>query len=124
MESHSKKRLILYFDGTRNDGGTDTNILRLYNATVQGKGSDGVEQECGYWKGVGVNLGEMILGGGFGWGMSENIKKGYHWIAECYETGDEVCIFGFSRGAFTAMGLLGLLAWRGLPKNRVQLDSK
>ncbi len=122
MESHSKKRLILYFDGTRNDGGTDTNILRLYNATVKGKGGDGVEQMCMYWEGVGMKVGEVIRGSVFGLGMSKKIKKGYQWLAKNYETGSEVCIFGFSRGAFTAMGLIGLLAWRGLPKDKERLD--
>ncbi len=124
MELHGKKRLILYFDGTRNDGGTNTNILRLYKATVHGKGSDGVEQECEYWEGVGVKPGEVIGGSTFGRGMSKNIEEGYRWLAERYTAGDEVFILGFSRGAFTAMGLIGFLAWRGLPKNRAQLDSK
>jgi hypothetical protein len=50
--------------------------------------------------------------------MSHKIQEGYAWLARnCHEE-DQIFIFGFSRGAFTAMGLVGLLAWAGLPENK------
>jgi len=49
----------------------------------------------------------------------EDIVQAHEWLALSYRCDAEVCIFGFSRSAFTAMGLAGLLAWRGLPREYV-----
>jgi uncharacterized protein (DUF2235 family) len=57
----------------------------------------------------------MILGGAFGTGLWQKIKDGYTKIAHVYEQGDELFIFGFSRGAFTARSLAGMIAVCGLP---------
>jgi uncharacterized protein (DUF2235 family) len=56
---------------------------------------------------VGVN---GFLGGVFGKGLDENIRLAYEWLVENYNDGDEIFIFGFSRGAYTARSLAGLVS--------------
>jgi hypothetical protein len=62
---------------------------------------------------VGVN---GFLGGVFGQGLDENIRLAYEWLIENYNDGDEIFIFGFSRGAFTARSLASLVALEGILK--------
>src|SRR6202035_4239564 len=62
---------------------------------------------------VGVN---GFLGGVFGQGLDENIRLAYEWLIENYNDGDEIFIFGFSRGAFTARSFAGLIAIDGVLK--------
>ncbi len=50
------------------------------------------------------------MGGVFGQGLDENIRLAYEWLIENYNDGDEIFIFGFSRGAYTARSLAGLIA--------------
>lgn len=50
-------------------------------------------------------------------GMQVRILAGYDYIAENYKPGDEIFIFGFSRGAHQARALAGLIAYAGVPKN-------
>jgi uncharacterized protein (DUF2235 family) len=56
-----------------------------------------------------------IAGGAFGTGLWEKIKEGYVTIAHVYEAGDPLFIFGFSRGAYTARSLAGMIMACGLP---------
>ena len=51
-----------------------------------------------------VGLGAIadVLPGAFGEGLSENVCEGYNFLVNNYEEGDEVYIFGFSHGAYTA----------------------
>jgi Uncharacterized alpha/beta hydrolase domain (DUF2235) len=48
---------------------------------------------------IGVN---GFYGGVFGKGLSENIRLAYEWLVENYNDGDEIFIFGFSRGVTLA----------------------
>jgi len=114
-------RHILFFDGTRNNDESDTNIYRLYRLLDQRH--EGGRLRSLYREGVGVQRSETIRGGAFGRGVWANIEAGYKWLALSHRDGDEIYLFGFSRGAFTAMGLAGLLAWRGLPKRNVPNDT-
>lgn len=56
------------------------------------------------------------MGGGFGVGLSKNIEDGYRFLLHNYEDGDELFLFGFSRGAYTARSLAGLIRNCGLLK--------
>jgi uncharacterized protein (DUF2235 family) len=58
---------------------------------------------------------EKVLGGAFGTGLYDKIKRAYTQIAHVYEAGDELFLFGFSRGAYTARSLAGMIAICGLP---------
>jgi uncharacterized protein (DUF2235 family) len=107
------KRLAVFFDGTWNKPGDHTNVRRLYMMTAA-RGADGAPQERFYDQGVGTHWYDRITGGAFGAGLSRNVQQGYQWLIERYDPGDEIYLFGFSRGAFTARSLAGLMARCGL----------
>jgi uncharacterized protein (DUF2235 family) len=109
------KRLALFFDGTWNKPENNTNVWRL-QLMLADKGVDGVPQKKFYDEGVGTKWFDRITGGAFGYGLSANIRSGYRWLMEHYNPGDEIFIFGFSRGAFTARSLSGIIARCGLLK--------
>lgn len=102
------KRLVLFLDGTWNSVHSNTNVWRM-RALCAARGSDGKRQQVYY--SIGVN---GFLGGVFGQGLDENIRLAYEWLVENYNPGDEIFIFGFSRGAYTARSLAGLVAIEGI----------
>lgn len=102
------KRLVLFLDGTWNSVHSNTNVWRM-RALCAPHGADGKPQQVYY--SIGVN---GFLGGVFGQGLDENIRLAYEWLVENYNPGDEVFIFGFSRGAYTARSLAGLVAIEGI----------
>jgi uncharacterized protein (DUF2235 family) len=55
-----------------------------------------------------------VLGLAFGFGLRQNLGNAYTYLMDIYEPGDELYIFGFSRGAYTARALTGMLAVFGL----------
>lgn len=72
--------------------------------------------------GTGIGLYDRIVGGGTGLGLSEHIREAYDFIVNNYVAGDEIFLLGFSRGAFTArsisglIGSIGILTKAGLPE--------
>lgn len=106
------KRIIFCADGTWDSAESDTNVYKLFKAIPitadqiafydDGVGSDGTPLE-------------KVAGGAFGDGLFQKIKDGYAKVAHVYEPGDDIFIFGFSRGAFTARSLAGMIAICGLP---------
>jgi hypothetical protein len=109
------KKLALFFDGTWNKPETNTNVWRLALMLAE-KDQKGVPQMKFYDEGVGTHWFDQISGGFFGFGLSENVRLGYRWLMEHYNPGDDIYIFGFSRGAFTARSLAGIIARCGLLK--------
>jgi len=119
-------RLILCFDGTwdRPDNATDiskrveSNVVRFYESVVSGKLSDGSVQTKWYDTGVGTDWYDRVAGGAFGFGLDQKIRDGYQWLADHYPAPDpgnyEVFIVGFSRGAYTARSLVGMIRNVGL----------
>lgn len=103
-----QKRLAVFLDGTWNSVETNTNVWRMRSLCAP-TGEDGKPQLIYY--SVGVN---GFLGGTFGQGLDDNIRLAYEWLIENYRDGDEIFIFGFSRGAYTARALAGLIAIDGL----------
>jgi glutathione S-transferase len=69
-----------------------------------------------YIHGVGNsnNLIEKVMGGVFGMGMISRIVRGYTFISRYYQPGDAIYILGFSRGAYTARALAGMIGRVGL----------
>lgn len=104
------KRLAVFLDGTWNSVDSNTNVWRM-RALVAPRGSDDRPQLVYY--SIGVN---GVLGGVFGKGVDDNTKLAYEWLVENYSPGDEIFIFGFSRGAHTARSLAGLIAIDGILK--------
>ena len=83
---------------------------------LQQQSDDGVPQIIYYQAGIGTEAGalEHLYGGGTGAGLSENIREAYAFIVNNYKTTDEIFLMGFSRGAFTARSIVGLIACVGL----------
>jgi uncharacterized protein (DUF2235 family) len=94
-----------------------TNVVKLIRAVLP-RDASGTVQVSFYDKGVGTNWGiSRWVEGATGYGISRNIIETYQFLCLNYEVGDEIFIFGFSRGAFTARSLVGLLTKVGvLPK--------
>lgn len=122
MENIAKKRLFVCCDGTWNCPAqrefgllAPTNVVKFSNTVQQGVCGD-VEQRVYYHPGVGSSdrFWDRVLGGAFGTGLGRNIKSAYKWLCDNYSTGDEIFIVGFSRGAFTARSLVGMLSHAGL----------
>jgi uncharacterized protein (DUF2235 family) len=117
------KNIVVFCDGTWNradqttvDGRPcRTNVLRLFEAT-QLDDQSGNSQVIHYIEGVGTRWSERIWGGGFGFGISDNIKAGYRFIASNYEPGDKIFLLGFSRGAYTARSIAGFIRNCGILK--------
>ena len=122
---HGNKRLVVCCDGTWNepdqkvddnpaDETEPTNVLK----TVRGIApvdSDGIPQVAYYDSGVGTQgFFDKCIGGGLGVGVSGNIQQAYRFIANNYHEGDELFLFGFSRGAYTVRSLAGFIGSVGL----------
>ena len=71
-------------------------------------------QRVYYSQGVGTQRGESVRGGVTGYGIDAEIIQAYTWLIENYDDGDEIYIFGFSRGAYTARSLSGLVCKCGI----------
>lgn len=103
--------LVVFFDGTANDEGSHTNIVKLYNlVTLQ----NNPQISATYIKGVGT--GYRVLGMGTGWGIGNDVREAYMYLIENYRgTSDRISIFGFSRGAYASRILSSLLYVAGIP---------
>ena len=69
-----------------------------------------------YVEGVGTRKDETLTGGAFGLGIGANIKNAYGFLVSNYEPGDQIFLFGFSRGAYTARSIAGLIRNMGILK--------
>jgi uncharacterized protein (DUF2235 family) len=110
------KRIVLCCDGTWNELDYTvrpvTNVVKLAQSIApEGEDADGnpVKQLVFYDEGVGTLEGESLDGGGFGDGLIQNVVDAYNYLVFHYEPGDEVYIFGFSRGAYTARSVAGMI---------------
>lgn len=130
------KRFIICLDGTWNNASREivreegsrvyrpTNVLKLARATLR-QDTDGVLQITYYDAGVGSmnrapdfasRLNKWVdntLGGGWGAGFDTNIEEAYTFLSNNYSEGDEIFVFGFSRGAAQARSLCRLIEWFG-----------
>ncbi len=115
-----KKRIVICADGTWNRPEEDlnkdfpTNVLRLARA-IKPIGSDGVPEQVFYDWGVGSYY-NQVVGGATGKGLHKNIMDDYRYIVQNYKPGDEIYLFGFSRGAYTIRCLCGLINNCGILK--------
>lgn len=104
----------------------NSNVVNLYRSML---GEDKSPRKLGgpaeqprvatikwYDAGVGSRWWNRFRGGITGNGLSKNIRQGYKFLVDHYEDGDEIYLFGFSRGAYTARSLVGLIRKIGLLK--------
>ena len=115
------RNLVICLDGTNNEPETGvTNVARLYEVATKS-----ANQLVYYDPGVGTMgargavtpTGKKLTrfaGLIAGYGVKDNIEEAYTWLAENYHFGDHVYVFGFSRGAYTARALTGMLRTVGL----------
>lgn len=110
------KNIVVFSDGTGQEGGKDfsTNVYKLFNMV-----EDRTPNQIAFYdRGLGTGW-RKLSGNVFGYGISENIRECYEFIFENHEAGDQVYLFGFSRGAFTVRSLSGMIELFGiLPKSR------
>jgi uncharacterized protein (DUF2235 family) len=106
------KRIAFCADGTWDGSGNNSNVYRLFKSILTS-----ADQVPYYDDGVGADGTpvEKLLGGALGAGLFQKIKDGYSKIAQVYEADNELFLFGFSRGAYTARSLAGMIAICGLP---------
>jgi hypothetical protein len=109
------RRLIVCCDGTWNwpESRRETNVIRLVRSILP-QHPHGA-QIVHYHEGVGTgNLLDRLVGGGSGVGLSASVKACYGFLADNYREGDEILLFGFSRGAYVARALGGFIGAVGL----------
>ncbi|MBV8212095.1 MAG: DUF2235 domain-containing protein [Verrucomicrobia bacterium] len=116
------RNLVICCDGTSNEfGRRNTNVVRLLQCLKR----DTHRQFIYYGPGVGTlpdpnritRLGKwwsQVIGLAFGHGLTADVMEAYTYLMELWEAGDRVFIFAFSRGAYTARVLAGLLHTFGL----------
>ena len=112
------KRLIVCCDGTwqQLNSTCPSNVVKLAQA-VKRTASDGVPQIVFYDEGIGVDS-NKIVGGVTGLGIDKNIQDAYRFLSFNYDQGDEIYLFGFSRGAYTVRSLAGMIYCSGLLSRR------
>lgn len=118
------KRLVVCADGTWNDEDrmcAPTNVAKLHRA-LRTLFVEGDPQIVYYHSGVGTKWNDRLRGGAFGFGINRNIRQCYEFLVEQYKPGDELYFFGFSRGAYTARSLAGLVRNSGIVKKREDVD--
>ena len=126
------KRIVVLIDGTWDKEGAsgDTNVAKLDsgqrmpgNAFIKAVATDGAVQNVHYHDGVGTEGNALVRGLGlvFGFGLKKIIKDVYGFVVADYDAGDEIYIFGFSRGAYAARALAGLIGASGIPR-RIDAD--
>jgi len=111
------KRIVICCDGTWNSPDEtehgipiQTNVVKVARA-VNPVDANGVEQRMYYDAGVGTRgpFLKRAFDGATGSGLSENVKQAYQYLMNCWEPGDQLFFFGFSRGAFTVRSLSGFI---------------
>jgi len=134
-EQHSSRTLILAFDGTGDQFDADnSNVVQFVYML---KKDDRREQMVYYQSGIGTYISNKstamwapatrkiskVLDQAVAWDLSSHTQGGYEFLMENYQAGDKICIFGFSRGAYTARSVAGMLTKVGLlpPGNREQV---
>jgi uncharacterized protein (DUF2235 family) len=113
------KRLAFCFDGTWNkiDGQHPTNVARVAQS-VSRFDRDQNPQLIYYDEGVGTSATDRLTGGMFGHGLIDKVTRAYHFLVLNYEPGDQISVFGFSRGAFSARSFVGLIRNCGIMSRR------
>lgn len=118
------RNVAIFLDGTWNDPEDHTNVFNLYEQAigpdVRHRDPDDETKNASqiryYDKGV-----HGIIGGATGYGLSKDIREAYRFLCQHFMKNDQIFIFGFSRGAYTARSLVGMIDAVGLlPKKHLK----
>jgi len=114
------KNILVFFDGTSNRFGPNlTNVVKLHSVCnidlqksiyIPGVGSISDKETFS----SASRLLKKLSGLAFGWGLDRKVLAAYNFLMTNYEEGDCIFFFGFSRGAYTAKVLAGLIHTCGL----------
>ncbi|GAA5990080.1 hypothetical protein JCM10908_005813 [Rhodotorula pacifica] len=128
QERSTGRRIVLFFDGTGNAAFLEnvTNLPTLFSLVS----ADPKEQLLYYQAGIGTPIVQStgfptflsraraqiaaFLDEGIAYSLASHIQRGYSFLMNYWQPGDEIFLFGFSRGAFTARALAGMLQQVGL----------
>ncbi|KAF8226438.1 hypothetical protein L208DRAFT_1301875 [Tricholoma matsutake] len=120
---HAARTLILCFDGTGDQFDSDnSNIVEFFSML---KRDDSDKQMVYYQAGIGTYNSPQVatpfaarisklLDEAIAWHLDGHVMDGYEFLMQNYKAGDRICIFGFSRGAYIARGLAGMIHKVGL----------
>ena len=134
MEGEAQlKRIVILIDGTWDEegAGNSTNVARLDPANtaagaplIPAVAPDGIAQRVVYHKGVGADPDFLKhwLGGSIGLGLKQIILQAYASVVELYEHGDDIFVLGFSRGAYAARALVGMIGASGIARRSASAD--
>jgi len=112
-DKKQKRTLQVFFDGTANEWSSRTNVRRRFEVVAA---AEDPAAPCLYVDGVGN---DSPTGKILGVGMKSRVLAGYKFIAQqWYTRNDEIRVFGFSRGAFQARVMVGMMAHCGVPDAR------
>lgn len=113
------KNIVIFSDGTGQKGGSkkNTNVYKLFNMI-----EDRTDKQIAFYDpGVGTDW-RLVTGNISGGGITQNIKQCYEFIFDNFKAGDQLYLFGFSRGAATVRSLSSLIHMFGiLPFSRRDL---
>ncbi len=117
MADATSRNIVLFSDGTGNAGTSwsGSNVWKTFLSVTRHDHEQDTKlgrQIVIYDQGVGTSSLKIskALGGAFGYGLSQNIRELYFDLCRTYRPGDKIFIFGFSRGAFTARSLAGMIS--------------
>ncbi|PBK89645.1 hypothetical protein ARMGADRAFT_935529 [Armillaria gallica] len=118
----SYRNLVVCLDGTANQfGHRNTNVVELHNRIL--KGDPDVPQLTFYSSGIGTYVPPStcsiahwlhMFDKAFAWSFKRLVEEAYRWIADHYQPGDRLFLFGFSRGAYQVRALAGMIEKLGL----------
>ncbi|KAG8696704.1 hypothetical protein FRC11_000551, partial [Ceratobasidium sp. 423] len=132
--AHESRTLVLCFDGLGDQLDQDDSNIAQFSQLL--KKGDQNKQMVYYQAGIGTSSKHLAPTGiafklakaadmAIGYGLSDCVTDGYEFLMHNYIEGDKICLFGFSRGAYTARALAGMLHKVGLlpPFNYQQVPS-
>lgn len=108
---NSPRDIFIALDGTGNNQLSRTNVSRLYELVDNAN----VNRPRATYYGEGVGTDARFIGAATGWGIGHDVRGAYDFLIEHWRPGDRIFLTGFSRGAYTARILAGLVAIAGVP---------
>jgi uncharacterized protein (DUF2235 family) len=115
------KNIVVCCDGTTNQiAGDMTNVLRIYRCSARNE-----DQLTFYDSGVGTIANpdrltargrtlDLLVDSALGRTVRSHVIDAYLFLVHYYEPGDRIFLFGFSRGAYTARAVAGMICFLGL----------
>ncbi|KAK4051998.1 hypothetical protein OIO90_004528 [Microbotryomycetes sp. JL221] len=132
------RNLVLIFDGTNNTFEAELTSLPtepllshgapltcILTFTLSSSYQTGIGTYTNSWSPAGIVSGFWkLLDSAIAFNLPEHVKGGYEYLCNYYQPGDKIYLFGFSRGAYTARALAGMLQQVGLllPGNKESID--